>query len=114
LQGPCAVDTTLFWKPTCVYASGGRNPTCGNAFLDPQFTTPTPYGTDATACYWHYGLVSSVCGPYPIPPPIPGSDTATFGSSHVGNHIFVGELTTFIHATDGRFPENPNIQFWVK
>jgi hypothetical protein len=40
--------------------------------------------------------------------------TATFGSAHVGDHVFVGVVDGFTHAFDGRPGENPSIQFWVK
>jgi len=103
-QGPCTVDTTLYWSATCQYSSNGIGPGCGNAFFDYALTTRDPHVSDVTACSWHYGLVASSC------------DWAAveMGTSHIGDHVFVGIIGTSIHAYDGRTGENPSVQAWVK
>jgi hypothetical protein len=104
LQGPCAVDTTLFWKGTCNYSSGSLGASCGTAYLDAGFTRRPPSNPDdTTACSWHYGLVSDIC-----------LVTSEFGTSHVWDHEFVGIPGTFVHAYDGRANENPSIDVWVR
>jgi hypothetical protein len=104
LQGPCAVDTTLYWKATCTYSAGSLGATCGIAYLDPGFTTRPPSNpTDSTACAWHYGLVSTIC-----------NTTSDCVTSHAGNHEGIGIPGTFVHAYDGRPGENPSIQVWVR
>ena len=102
LQGPCTVDTTLYWAATCQYTSGGLGVTCGNAYYDAALTQRSS-ASDSTACAWHWGLVSSIC-----------NRISEMGTSHAGDHSFVGRKGTFIHAYDGRTGENPSIQTWVR
>jgi hypothetical protein len=99
--GACAIDTTLFWRSTCVYASGSNSEPCAAAFLDPGFTRPSPAG--ASPCGHHWGLTSVTCG-----------TTSAMGTSHAGEHVFVGNVTDFAHAYDGREGENPTVRFWVR
>ena len=88
VQGPCTVDTTLYWRPTCLYASGSNSPACYTAFRDAAFTVPE---SASAPCSWHWGLVASDC-----------STTATMGTSHVSEHVFVGNYRSYVHAYDGR------------
>ena len=99
---PCSVDTTLYWSSSCVYSSNTRPAGCGVAYLDAALTQPT-MPTDSTACGWHWGLVSSICG-----------SASGIGTSHIGDHVFVGTIGTSVHAYDGRPQENPNLRFWVR
>ena len=39
---------------------------------------------------------------------------AEFGSAHTGDHVFVGNLNSQVHAFDGRAGENPTVRFWVR
>ncbi len=99
-QGPCSVDTTLFWRPTCRYASGSTSPDCYTAFRDVGFTVPE----SATApCTWHWGLVAADC-----------AMRATMGTSHEGDHVFAGNYSSYVHAYDARSGEDPSVQFWVR
>jgi hypothetical protein len=100
VEGPCSVDTTLYWRPTCLYASGSNSPACYTAFRDAAFTVPE---SAAAPCAWHWGLVASNC-----------STTATMGTSHVSEHVFVGNYQSYVHAYDGRAGEDPSVQFWVR
>jgi len=100
VQGPCTVDTTLYWRPTCLYASGSNSPACYTAFRDAAFTVPE---SASAPCSWHWGLVASDC-----------STTATMGTSHVSEHVFVGNYRSYVHAYDGRAGEDPSVQFWVR
>lgn len=108
LQGTCSVDTTLYWKASCQYSSGSLGTTCGDAYLDPALTIRDSNVSDSSACTWHWGLVASNC--YGSG----GSEVAEMGTSHDGDHVFVGAIGSFIHAYDGRTGENPSIQVWVK
>jgi hypothetical protein len=101
----CQVDTTLFWSAACSYSSSTRNPHCGEAYVDAALTTRSPTGaTDASACNWHWGLVSGIC-----------QVTSEMGTSHPGEHEFVGLIDgSFVHAFDGRTGEDPSMQFWVR
>jgi poly(hydroxyalkanoate) depolymerase family esterase len=85
-----------------VFAGGPYR--CGvgaEAFLDAGFTRPSPAGT--SPCGHHWGLTSVTCG-----------TTSAMGTSHSGEHVFVGEVTGFIHAYDGRAGEDPSVRFWVR
>ena len=99
--GPCAIDTLLFWRPTCTYASGSNSPACSTAYRDAAFTTRA---AGASPCKWHWGLAAATCD----------SGPAALGTSHSGNHVFVGKYESFTHAFDGRPSENPSIRFWVR
>lgn len=100
MSGPCSVDTTLYWRPACAYASGSNSPACSVAFRDVGFTVVEG---STTPCGWHWGLVASSC-----------SSTSVMGTSHQGGHVFVGNYGTDVHAYDGRDGENPSVQFWVR
>ena len=100
VQGACSVDTTLYWRPTCAYASGSNSPACYTAFRDAAFTVSE---STTAPCGWHWGLVASDC-----------STTATMGTSHTGEHVFVGNYRSYVHAYDGRAGEDPTVQFWVR
>ncbi len=39
---------------------------------------------------------------------------ATMGTSHEGDHVFVGNYGSYVHAYDARSGENPSVQFWVR
>jgi hypothetical protein len=98
--GPCAIDTLLFWRATCNYASGSNSSACSTSYRDAAFATRGPGGTP---CAWHFGLTSANC------------DTlSTMGTSHSGDHVFVGEYQSLTHAYDGRPKENPSVRFWVR
>lgn len=84
---PCTIATKLFWKGTCEYSSGSRNPGCATPYLEPAFTNQAPLTSETDACSWHFGLVASSCGP-----------TSAFGSSHEGNTVFVGQIGSDLHA----------------
>ena len=103
VQGPCSIDTTLYWKASCQYLSGSLGTTCGDAYLDPALTIRVSNVSDTSACPWHWGLVASNCGL-----------ESEMGTSHEGDHVFVGTIGSYIHAFDGRTGENPSIQVWVK
>jgi len=101
LQGACAVDTTLYWDSACVYDSGHASTgACTAAF---QTYDLQDWTTLSNPCSWHYGLTSADCG-----------TTSEFGTSHDGDHVFVGVVGTYIHAYDGRSGEDPSIEVWVK
>lgn len=103
LDGPCSIDTTLYWKATCNYSSNSLGSTCGVAYIDAQFTSAVAGVSDSTPCGWHWGLVASDC-----------AVVSGLGTSHGDDHVFVGELNSYVHAFDGREGEDPSIQFWVK
>jgi hypothetical protein len=99
--GACTVDTTLYWSADCVYESGASSTgACTAAYgtYDLQDWT-----TLSNPCAWHYGLTSADCGV-----------TSEFGTSHSGDHVFAGNVGTFVHAYDGRPSEDPNVQVWVR
>jgi hypothetical protein len=99
--GPCAIDTLLFWRATCNYASSSNSPACSTAYRDVAFTIQAR-GT--SPCNWHYGLTAANCD----------STVSAMGTSHLGDHVFVGEYQSFTHAFDGRLNENPSVRFWVR
>lgn len=101
LQGACTVDTTLYWDSACVYESGvSSTGACTAAF---QTYDLQGWTTLSNPCSWHYGLTSCECGV-----------TSEFGTSHEGDHVFVGIVGTYTHAYDGRDGENPSVEVWVK
>jgi Concanavalin A-like lectin/glucanases superfamily/Fibrinogen beta and gamma chains, C-terminal globular domain len=102
--GPCSVNTTVFYKTACVYASGSLGAGCGNGFRDYAFASPIAGTSNATACPWHFGLVSAACA---APP-------ATMVTNHEGDYVAVGEYASFVHASNARPQENPSIDIWVK
>lgn len=107
----CTVNTTLYWDGSCVYNSGALGYRCGEAYVDPLLTTRLAINgeiIDDQTCGWHWGLVASNCVTFP------GNTLVAFGTGHIGDHVFVGQLTSPTHAYDGRPGENPSIQFWVK
>jgi hypothetical protein len=99
--GPCEIDTLLFWRATCNYASGSNSPACSTAYRDAAFTT---MATGTAPCEWHWGLTAATCEGGP----------STMGTSHEGNHVFAGDYESFTHAFDGRPNENPSVRFWVR
>lgn len=103
LDGPCNIETTLFWKASCIYSSSSRNPECGTAYTDAGLSMPVPGSSTGTECPWHWGLVSARC-----------NVTSEFGSSHEGGNVFVGTPGTYQHAYSGRPPEDPAVQVWVR
>ncbi len=99
--GACAVDTTLYWDSACVYASGTSSTgACTAAY---QTYSLDGWTELSNPCSWHYGLTSADCGV-----------TSEFGSSHDGDHVFVGILGTYTHGYDGRDNEDPNVEVWVR
>jgi hypothetical protein len=99
--GPCTIDTLLFWRATCSYASDSNSPACSTAYRDAAFAKGA-LGT--SPCAWHWGLTAATCDGF----------RSTMGTSHSGNHVFVGEYDSFTHAFDGRPNEDPSIRFWVR
>ncbi|MEI6261466.1 MAG: fibrinogen-like YCDxxxxGGGW domain-containing protein [Deltaproteobacteria bacterium] len=104
-QGPCSVNTTLYWAANCKYSSSTLAANCGNAYTDFALTHRTST-SDETAPSWHWGLVSTKTSGDPI--------ILEMSTSHSDNHVYVGTIGTYIHAWDGRVNENPSVQFWVK
>jgi hypothetical protein len=98
--GACSINTTLYWRPTCTYASGSNSPACYTAYRDVNFTM---LQSSAAPCSWHWGLGASDC-----------VSRSTIGTSHVGDHVFVGDYVSYTHAYDGRAGEDPSVQFWVR
>jgi len=99
--GPCTVNTTLYWAADCVYDSTSASTgACTAAFQTYDLQGSTEL---SSPCSWHYGLTSADCGV-----------TSEFGSSHEGDHVFVGIVGTYTHAYDGRDGEDPDMQVWVK
>ncbi len=99
---PCSVNTTLFWGDQCAYTSGGIAPGCGTAYFDLQLTR-RPQASDSTACPWHFGLVSTICGV-----------TGEMVTSHVGDFIAVGIPDTYIHAFTAVDGQDPSLDMWVR
>lgn len=97
---PCSISTLLFWPASCSYSSSSSSPACSTAYHDAGFIKPAK-GT--SPCEQHWGLVAADC-----------NQTATMGTSHSGDHVFVGEYGSWTHAYDGRAGENPSIRFWVR
>ncbi len=102
VNGPCTVDTTLYWAGDCVYDSGHSSTgTCTAAYRTYDLEGYTEL---SSPCSWHYGLTSAVCGV-----------TSQFGTSHDGDHVFVGLIDgSYTHAYDGRAGEDPSIEVWVR
>lgn len=99
--GACAVDTTLYFSSSCTYDSANTSSgACAVAYTDEALTSSTGH---ATPCGWHYGLTSSAC-----------QSNAGMGTSHSGDHVFVGESDSFVHAYDGRSGEDPSLQIWAR
>jgi hypothetical protein len=101
-DGPCMVDSTYYFAPTCTYNSAALNPSCGQAYYDAAMQQPSQ-NNDGTACGWHWGLTSASCG-----------GVAEVGTSHMDNHEFIGIYKSSSHAYDGRAGENPSLQTWVR
>ena len=99
--GACTVDTTLYWASSCVYASGSTS--TGDCTAAYQTYDLDGWTELSNPCSWHYGLTSADCGV-----------TSEFGTSHEGDHVFVGTVGTYIHAYDGRPSEDPNVEVWVR
>ncbi len=99
--GACSVDTTLFWSSSCTYASGSTSTgACADAYDDVSLTSARGYNSP---CSWIYGLTSTVC-----------DSIAEMGTSDRGDHVFVGDYDSFLHAYDGRSGEDPDLQVWVR
>jgi hypothetical protein len=99
--GACSVDLTLFWDASCSYASGtSSSGACAVAYDDLAMTAATG---NASPCSWHYGLTSVACGGY-----------SEMGTSHSGEHVFVGIRGATDHAYDGRSGEDPSVQVWIR
>jgi hypothetical protein len=84
-----------------ILAYGRFSTACNTAYRGVAFTTRA-LGT--SPCDWHWGLTSASCN----------STVSSMGTSHSGDHVFVGEYESFTHGYDGRPNENPSIQFWVR
>ncbi len=110
LQGPCMIDTMLYWGNGCVYSSISNSPACSTAYLDPELTRPTPTAVaGSNACTWHWGLVDTNCGV--INGIVTNHDPDIDGQGIV---VSAGTVSDFVHAANGRGNENPGIEMWVR
>ena len=102
-SGACSVDITRYWDASCVYQSNGNSTACGAAWKDVDLTSVST--CTGSPCGWHYGLTAVACG-----------SCTEFISSHSSNHIGTGVDggSSSEHAYDGRYPEDPSLEVWVR
>jgi hypothetical protein len=103
LSGACTVNISRYWKPTCTYQSNGNSSQCGDAYKDVSFSTAA--GCTGNPCGWHYGVTSVNC-----------NACTEFISAHSSEHIGTGVDGGGgpDHAYDGRYPEDPSLEVWVR
>ena len=102
LDGPCSVDLKRYWDASCTYDSTTSSTgACAVAYSDPDLTQDVGWNAP---CSWHYGLTSVDCS----------GSVSEMGTSHSGDHVFVGHENSSSHAYSGREGEDPNLRVFVR